>query len=50
MMLGIENARDGWPNKMFMNHPIVQKAMNRAGFKVTNEGPVESRPVFGKKQ
>lgn len=46
MMLGIENARDGWPNKMFMSSPIVQKGMKRAGFHATNEGPVESRPVM----
>lgn len=49
MMLGIENARDGWPNKTFMGHPIVQKGMMRAGFKETKEGPVESRPVILKR-
>ena len=46
MLLGIENARDGWPNKTFMSHPIAQLGMKRAGFRVTNEGPVESRSVF----
>lgn len=46
MMLGIENARDGWPNKMFMSHPIAQLGMKRAGFTLTKEGPVEKRPVF----
>ena len=43
MMLGIENARDGWPNKVFMSHPIAQRGMKRAGFKLTIEGPVENR-------
>ena len=46
MMLGIENARDGWPNKTFMSHPIAELGMIRAGFRKTNEGPVETRPVF----
>jgi len=45
MMLGIENARDGFPNKTFMTHPIAQKGMARAGFRVTQEGPAEKRPV-----
>ena len=48
MMLGIENARDGWPNKVFMSHPIAALGMKRAGFRVTNEGLLESRKVFDK--
>lgn len=48
MMLGIENARDGWPNKTFMKHPLVQLGMKRAGFKMTKEGPVEIRAVLKK--
>ncbi len=46
MMLGIENARDGWPNKTFMSSPISQLGMKRAGFRETKEGPVENRPVL----
>jgi hypothetical protein len=46
MMLGIENARDGWPNRIFMSHPMIQKGMKKAGFRQTNEGPIESRPVL----
>jgi hypothetical protein len=46
MMLGIENARDGWPNKVFMSHPVSQRGMKRAGFRETSEGPVEDRSVF----
>ncbi|MBI1334241.1 MAG: hypothetical protein GC165_15335 [Armatimonadetes bacterium] len=46
MMLGIENARDGWPNKTFMSHPAVKLAMKRAGFRETKEGPLENRPVI----
>jgi hypothetical protein len=33
MMLGIENARDGLPNKLFMRHPVVKRGMERAGFR-----------------
>lgn len=43
MQLGIENARDGYPNKVFMSSPLVQRGMKRAGFRVTSEGPVEKR-------
>lgn len=46
MMLGIENARDGFPNRVFMSHPIVQRGMQRAGFKLTKEGPVEKRAIY----
>jgi hypothetical protein len=45
MMLGIENARDGLPNRLFMQHPLVKRGMERAGFKVTQEGPTEARKV-----
>lgn len=45
MMLAIENARDDLPNRLFMSHPLVQNGMKRAGFKLTNEGAVETRPV-----
>jgi hypothetical protein len=46
MQLGIENARDGFPNKAFMSSPLVQRGMKRAGFRVTQEGPVEKRPLL----
>lgn len=46
MMLGIENARDGLPNKLFMSHPLVQRGMKRAGFRMTKEGDPNKRPVF----
>lgn len=46
MFLGIENARDGLPNRLFMKSKLVQKGMERAGLKVTNEGPAENRPIF----
>jgi hypothetical protein len=43
MMLGIENARDGLPNRLFMQHPLIQRGMKRAGFRVTQEKG--TRPV-----
>lgn len=46
MMLGIENARDGWPNRVFMSSPIVLLGMKRAGFRETKEGPIEKRPII----
>jgi hypothetical protein len=43
MMLAIENARDGLPNKLFMQNPQVQIGMKRAGFRVTIE---KIRPII----
>lgn len=45
MLLGIENARDRFPQRMAMSHPIIAKGIIRAGLKVTNEGAVASRPL-----
>jgi hypothetical protein len=46
MQLGIENARDGFPNRAFMTSPQVQRGMARAGFRITNEGAIEKRPLL----
>ena len=45
MMLGIENARDGLPNRLFMRNAAIKRGMERAGFKVTQEGRSETRPI-----
>lgn len=49
MMLGIENARDGLPNKLFMRNAAIRRGMDRAGFKVTREGKLEDRNVYASK-
>ncbi|MCW5935982.1 MAG: hypothetical protein KIT11_01580 [Fimbriimonadaceae bacterium] len=33
MMLAIENARDGLPQRLTMSHPIIQEGMRRTGFR-----------------
>lgn len=45
MMLAIENHRNGKPHAWMMKNPAVAKGMQRAGFRETNEGPLEQRPL-----
>ncbi len=46
MLLGIENARDGLPNKLSWKNPIIQKGFARAKFRSdTDEGPADKRPL-----
>ena len=44
MLLNIENARDGLPNRWMMGHPKVQAAYRKIGLVKTSEGPFEKRP------
>jgi hypothetical protein len=46
VMLNIENYRDNGPHDWMMSQPRVKRAFERIGLKVTNEGPVNSRPFF----
>ena len=46
LMLGIEDYRDGLPQKLSMANPVNATGMGRAGFRVTAEGPIASRPLF----
>jgi hypothetical protein len=45
MLLSIENARDGFPNRMAMKHPAVRLGLKRMGFKDDKVGPLEKRPL-----
>lgn len=45
MLLAIENHRDGLPHRLSMSHPVAQRGMARAGFRKTEEGPLEERPL-----
>lgn len=45
MMLNIENARDGLPNRWMMANPRFQEAYRKIGLKKTDEGPWEKRPL-----
>lgn len=45
LLLSLENARDGFPNRMSMKHPVISKGMKLMGFKATSEGPITSRKL-----
>lgn len=45
MMLAIEDARDGLPQKLFMSYPIIRRGLERIGLHRTDEGPVDTRPL-----
>jgi len=45
LMVCIESARDGLPQKLFMSHPIVKKGLQRAGLRKTQEGAAETRAL-----
>lgn len=45
MMLNIENARDGLPNKWIMSDPKVKAGYQKIGLVKTSEGPLEGRPL-----
>lgn len=46
LLLGIENYRDQLPHRLSMANPINSLGMYRAGFHVTNEGPLVNRPLY----
>ncbi|MBS1710187.1 MAG: hypothetical protein JSS71_00505 [Armatimonadetes bacterium] len=46
MMLAIEAHQNGKPYKWMMSNPRIAKGMKRAGFHETQEGPLESRPLY----
>ncbi|MHB8636857.1 MAG: glucoamylase family protein [Fimbriimonadaceae bacterium] len=43
MMLAIESARDGLPQRLFMGHPVIKRGLKRIGLHKTSEGPVTAR-------
>lgn len=45
LMLNIENARDGLPNKWIMTSPKVIAGYLKAGLAKTSEGALETRPL-----
>lgn len=45
VMLSIENYRDELPHRLLERSAIVQRGMQRAGFHITHEGPLESRKL-----
>ena len=45
MMLAIEAARDGLPQRLFMGHPAISRGLERIGLHKTNEGLLSSRPL-----
>ena len=45
MMLAIEAARDGLPQKLFMGHPVIKRGLARIGLQRTVEGPFEARTL-----
>ena len=45
MMLAIEAARDGLPQRLFMGHPVIKRGLARIGLHRTSEGPLERRPL-----
>lgn len=45
LLLNIENARDGLPNRWMMARPEIKKAYQRIGLVKTNEGPAEKRAL-----
>lgn len=45
MLLCIEAARDGLPQKLFMGYPAVKRGLARIGLHKTEEGPLEKRPL-----
>jgi hypothetical protein len=46
MLLGIEDYRDGLPQRLMAANPIIQRGMQRAGFHSTKEGPLEYRRIL----
>ncbi|GMV35559.1 MAG: hypothetical protein AMXMBFR61_00670 [Fimbriimonadales bacterium] len=46
MLLGIESYRTGLPQRLFMSHPVGQLGMQRAGLRVTTEGPASLRRLW----
>lgn len=45
LLLSIENYRDNLIHNLAMSDPILQVGMARAGFRVTSEGPINSRSL-----
>lgn len=45
MLLSIENAKDNIVHKWFMSHPLVQRGMEKIGFRTTKEGDATKRPL-----
>lgn len=45
MLLAIENYRDGLPHSLSLSHPLIKKAYKKIGFRKTNEGALEKRPL-----
>jgi hypothetical protein len=44
-LLAIESDRDGLPQKLSGSSPIYKLGLRRAGFRKTDEGPTEKRPL-----
>lgn len=45
LLLCLEVARDGLPHLWSMSHPVIQRGMSKAGFRLTDEGPSEKRSL-----
>jgi len=45
MLMCLQDAKDGLPQRLSMESPIIQRGFKRAGLHRTNEGPREKRAL-----